>query len=610
MRRAVVVSDDSSSDGGSDDDVAREPEIDASESSEDDAGAGRGGLIDLEAEESGGSDDDDQCESETERASDDGITTTFHGFMQLPLELRYRIWEIFCPDLVAKGRYIQFDLQPCNPQQPFRGLPKQRSYSVREWVTLSDQTQPLRRVMAAHRESRNMAMKAFPETLSIDSGSGDALVHFHRHKDVVYFNDIRRYTSDAEHYLPGFSDKVLNVAITKWKFTVDALVEKYVQTAMRDLPNLKRIFFLRHDRSCKPRDLRWCVSSYVHQYMTETFEQQPGLGESTRAIACWPNVDDHPDFAKHQIPRVHLEGRPTAIDELVEERGIEVWPMVLFEFEQAMARYQWLQETKHIPNAEDLVGGFYGSSSDNEHLESEEDEDEDEDEYESEGIDDAEIIEDDESSEDEIIPAALSDGYSSADDGDDAGARFSSPELDLGTVDEDERDEPAPTPWPAKRRIVTDSDDDDDEQDKPRAKRARTGRTIMIDSDDEEDAGPAPAPVVTISDSEPDDDTGGAKTVVTNGESSSSEDNSDADDDSPPKQRVSLAERLRRSREAISIPSSDGEGDSADHEEEEEDEDEDDDEDEDEEDDSGDGLIDGMAAESDGEGEDESDEGW
>ncbi|PNY27941.1 Uncharacterized protein TCAP_02133 [Tolypocladium capitatum] len=625
MRRAVVVSDDDSSDDGSGD----EDPIDAGsgeygyesgglESSEGGAGAGRGGLVDLEAEESrdddaddddddddDGDDDDDDIESGSE--TDDGSMRTFHGFMQLPLELRYRVWEAFCPDLVAKGRFLQFDMSPASAPHS-RAYPKQRVWMVKEWVTLPDQTESLRRVTAAHRESRAMALKAFPDTLSIDSGSGDALVHFNRNRDVVLVNGIVRNRPHDTYHLPGFADRILNMAVPKWRSPIDELAAEYVNVALGILPNLKRIYFWQEEQVNRDRDIRWCVSDYVHQYTTETFEKQPGLGENTQSVACWPDVDNHPDFAKYQIPQGHMQRRHPEIDQMAEEHGVELWPMVLFEFEPAMTRYRWLQKTKHIPNSEELVSGLYESSSDSTPSESGSDVDE----YESDGIDDAEIIEDDDASEDEVVLAALSERHSSTDEGDAAGARFSSPEPEDDDDGEGEGEgkgaEPEPAPRPSKRRIVADSDDADDAKpDEPRAKRARAGRAMMMNSDDEEDVSPATVPVVIKSDSEPDDDAGGAKTATANGESSSSEDDSDDNDGSPPKQRMSLAERLRMSREAIPIPPLDTDDGSTEGDDEEEEED---DGDEDEEDDSGDGLIDGMAAELDGEGEGESDDGW
>lgn len=587
MRRAVVVSDDSSGDEGSGDYSSGVYESDEYESDDGDAGAARRGLVDDEAEESG---DDGAEESGDSSAGDSSAgARTFHGFVRLPPELRYRVWEAFCPDLLAKGRLLQFDLSPASSRHA-RAYPTRTVWTVKEWVTLPDQTEPLRRVMAAHGESRAVALKAFPDTLSIDSGSGDALVHFNRNVDVVLVRGIRNCAPNDMLHFPGFADRVLSVA-AKLLHPHDDATET-VRIVLDNLPNLKRIYFHRDVDFYRDRDIRWCISDYVHQYVTETFEKEPGLGENTLSVACWPDVDNHADFAKYQIPRVLTGRRLPEIDQMMEERGIETWPMVLFDSEEAMEQYRWLQDTRHVPNCEELVCGFHDPASEAEPADSETDEDEDE--YESDGIDDAEIVEDDEASEDEIIPRALSDGPSSADEGDAAGARFSSPE---------------PAPRRPKRRVVTDSDDDDGAAPaEPRAKRARTGRAIAVNSDDEEDAGPAPAPVVTISDSEADGGAGGAKTAATNGESGSSEDSSDEDssdeDDSVPKQRVSLAERLRMSREAIPIPSSDGEGGSTDDEEGEEDDDEDED------DDSEDGLIDGMAAESDGEGEGESDDGW
>lgn len=42
--------------------------------------------------------------------SEDGPFSTFHPFARLPPELRYRVWELFCPDLTpAKPRVLYIE---------------------------------------------------------------------------------------------------------------------------------------------------------------------------------------------------------------------------------------------------------------------------------------------------------------------------------------------------------------------------------------------------------------------------------------------------------------------------------------------------------------------
>lgn len=69
-------------------------------------------LIDAEAQESLGGDDSDRgshagCDLPCSRR-------TFTLFPQLPPELRNRVWELFCPDLVTKARFLMFKLAPAS----------------------------------------------------------------------------------------------------------------------------------------------------------------------------------------------------------------------------------------------------------------------------------------------------------------------------------------------------------------------------------------------------------------------------------------------------------------------------------------------------------------
>lgn len=157
-------------------------------------------------------------------------------------------------------------------------------------------------------------------------------------------------------------------------------------------------------------------------------------------------------------------------------------------------------------------------------------------------------------------------------------------------------------PRPPKRKIVVDSDDDGDlsARDGLRAKRARTFRSTLVDSDDELNEGPAERrrgknPQINTSESvsnDSSDDEVGLEGVT----AGPTDNNTDAD---CPQRPMSLAERLQAHRVAHPIPLSSDDGGSSSEGSDLKDEDEDDDED----DENSGGIIDGMASESDGEGE-------
>ncbi|KAM4065861.1 zinc finger domain-containing protein [Hirsutella rhossiliensis] len=554
----------------------------------------RSGFFDVEAEESDGDASHDSSHAESDLDTTPGRPSsrrTFAQFMQLPPELRSRVWEHFCPDLVTKARFLQFVLAPASAAAVLRSSLSDM-WTARDKVYLADQTQSLRCLMAAHRESREMGLRVFPHTLAIDSGDGDCdgIVCFNKHLDVIFVDGIEHLHAGRLCHLPGFAENIVNAATVGWISPFDDWGGARVRAALRLFPNIQRLYIWQSDYDLKKRDLHWAVSDCVHQYLMETFEKGIGLGEDTETIACWPDVDRHPDFAKFQIPPIHVRGRPKEVDRLVQKRGVHLWPIVTFEFGAGMTRYKKLLQVKDVPYPD----GFLDSSDESSSTSFS---DMDHDEYESEGIDDDELIQDS-SSEDDLISDQLSEGPLSAREP--SGGKFSSPELDT----EDEIASGPPEPElprrPPKRRIVTDSDDDSSAPDEPRAKRARISRPAVADSDDEtdqaleqprRDAGPRRR-TTNISESDSDGHSGGAEAHPEDGAGSSSDGDSDSD---PPQQRMSLAERLQAHRDAHPLPPSDEEGCST--------EDDEEDEDDDSADEDGGCLVDRMASESDGEGD-------
>lgn len=290
--------------------------------------------------------------------------------------------------------------------------------------------------------------------------------------------------------------------------------------------------------------------------------------------------------------------------------------MLTFRFDSQFLRYENLQKTlQNDPNflleelSDDGSSAFSDPSSDSNH-------------YESEGIDDSHLLTQEESSEDELVPIIIADSDSSdvdasqEDDGLGPGARFSSPELESPGSPENDSETPsrALTKRP-KRRIVSDSDDEDQHDGEPTAKRARTARVVLSDSEDDEDGGvshravPEPHVVISDSDSDADEDARIPKRSVRKGGSTGDEGDSDESDSAPPA-RLSLAERLQQYRDENPIPVSDDDSVSRDEDGNSLMANTDDGEDEEEEEDSEDGLIDGMAGDSEGEGEDGTEDEW
>lgn len=574
----------------------RDEENDSAESDDGD------GLLDVEAAESDGEQDSEAEESEI---------VPFPQFLRLPLELRIRIWEMFCPDLTCNARILEFDVSPCSAayaHAPGRPKSLRNCLTPKEGITLEGQTLPLRDLLAVHSESRALALKAFPETLSMDV-TPDSIVSFNSDKDVVLIKGHRG--PERKYDFPEFGHKVKQLAVV-----MDNFDKSKFPSLLRHFPNLKRVFFLGADSDFKRRDLQWTGSEYLHSYQLTSHEDLSGFRQNVDEMFFWPNVDERPDWSKIEVPRLHLKFVQEEVIQAVEERGLEHYLMVSFDAWNIVPRYK---EPKQAP------GNWQSAFSDLDPLTSESDSESGSaseppsDHYESDGIDDNEIVEEDESSEDELVPNAISpgslNGYGARDDNLGTAAPFSSIEPESADEDGDNKDDGGLPSRGRKRRVISDSEDEEDGPAAPPAKRSRTAR-VALDSDDEEEGpshqarGTRGAPAV-ISDSETDGGGDGAKTTGRAVAEDSSEEG-ESEEDAPPA-RMTLAERLQQFRDENPVPESGDEGSSS-HKSYDSDGNSlmpnSDDGEEDDDEDSEDGLVDEMADDSNGEGEDESDEGW
>ena len=383
-------------------------------------------VIDLEAEESGAEFDD---------PAEVFVETSFPQFTKLPLELRHHIWTLFCPDLALKWRVMQFDASSASAMR--QGL------SAKDHFSLADQTEATRRVLATHRESRALAVAAFPDELSIDAGSGDAIVRFNTNRDIVYVHNM----AGQEYILPNFRRNVGHLA-------VDADFD-----AMDVFPNLDRVYFVLDADEHSDKELHWAASELTHTYTVQTYQKEMYLGEDTQTLFSWPDVDKYGSIAREMSDEGWTE-RMRAV-----KKAVDVLPMAMFS-EDKLRRYYALKGKE----VADLVS--------DEEEEGEGEEEEEEDEYESEGINDEDLSEASEEEEEE--------------------ARFSSPEPERkkrrarAVVESDDEEDDRRQ---KRRRVVSDEGESEEEEEEEeeeaglslveRLKRAREAHPIS--SDDEED---------------------------------------------------------------------------------------------------------------------------
>ncbi|KAF7552050.1 hypothetical protein G7Z17_g4598 [Cylindrodendrum hubeiense] len=517
-----------------------------------------GGLLDVMAAEGEETDESDQESDQEDDASIDEEPASFSQFSQLPPELRQRVWEYFCPEIMLRSRIFDFVVAPGTARHAEFSVPTTaRLWTVRDWLTLEDQTKSIRTLLSVHQESRGIALNQFPDCLSLDAGSGDAIVRFNKEKDVAVIHGLRGAEAEDVFYLSGFAEHVKNGGLAGWESSDDIDPEALVHM-IQPFSILESFFFCTTSGPCRKDALAWCTSDLVNRQYIETFENAHGGGENLQFLYSWPDLVNHGDFARFQISQDFLDPVPEPFATVLRQKDVKTWPMVVFEFERGLRRYEALFN----PGPD----GYDSNSSDEEESgEEEEESGTDLDQYESDGIDDEEIVERYDASDDEISL----DGEGVRLGGDTSEAHFSSPEPDP---------EPEPANRGRKRRVVEDSDDDSEADEEPVAKRARTTQVISSDSEDgdeqrEERAPPKRQSRVVLSDSESDDpdqmegtkvvkDSGadGKESASEESESGESEEESESDDDEQPAAPLSLAERLRMHREVNPIESSDDDG--------------------------------------------------
>ncbi|KAM3551393.1 hypothetical protein ARSEF4850_007892 [Beauveria asiatica] len=573
MARAIVIDSDDSQ-GESEDSEARdnvffdEEALESAESTE---------------ERSGSDEEESDCDEEVDP----------FPFTRLPPELRLRVWTLFCPELLGAPRVLDLNIQ--DSVSPSRTSPCK---VIGPGLCLEDQTRALRCVLATNQQSRAFAKEKFPDELRLESDDGDELTLCVNLKtDIAMLDQAPDFsyqdaTATARVNFDGFSESLINLALPLHDYSLYER-ETDVSSWLCNFRSLQRLFLYTEDdtlggRRLKDDALRWCAAPSARQYYMETFEKEPGYGENYTCVICWPDSVRSPSFTKAHVPKWHKKFLFPSQENAFEGAGVNLFPMVQFNTEQALERYAKFVAIDHLPFK---VYGADEEASDADSYEEETDEDEEyqlnnlPNAYESDGIDDEEpeIFYD---SEDVHF-----DDTDSDDSGRDDAPRnpFSSPELSEAGGN--------PPVRGRKRHVIADSDDEDEQE--PSGRPAKRKRLHVVgDSDEEQSVAEAAEPQVISSDS----DEGPTKRRRVDIIDSDGESDVDEEHDDQP-QRISLKDRLqvgRRNRRGLS-DEEDGEDDDdcEDEEEDEEDDDEDDDED---------GLIDTMAVESGQDDDEEEDE--
>ncbi|GAB1318320.1 2EXR domain-containing protein [Madurella fahalii] len=550
-------------------------------------------VLDLEAADSG----DESSSADGNGPNDDASFSWpksrelhfFPQFKRFPIEIRQRIWEFFCPDLVATSRVLWLH---CMPKGSSRVKHKAQ---VSEGPVLEQQTRPVRTILAVHGESRRLALKVFPDVLSIRNG----VLRFNASRDVIFLDPIdtifREFQVMPE--IPGFTELIHHLAVNPAVFWVLDARESQAPPAFASFKSLKNLYYLLDSVDHRSEHLGWCASNLVRQYEVVTFEEQPGLAENSQYLYCWPDVGKYRAFAEKYIPvgvlTRDLQTLPTGAEGILPD-GVEVWPMVMFlKFD---AELDW---SELCPGWDSEEGAHVARGSPEEVDEDEDSEDEP-DEYESEGIDDSEISEDS-SDRDSDLAVLDEDEFRTTHlvlDGNENQTRFSSPDQSSSAAREpggSESDQPTPYRSRVKRlrsrvvesdseydsegtvprkrtrtqsrrnRIALSEDDDEDEvkdegEEKPKIRAIRRVRAVLSEDKEEEDDDVGHG---DDDDGEGDGDNDGAEPqmhdvgAAWSGFSSSAEDEEYAGRSTPLARPLSLAEKLQLHREEVQIVESD-----------------------------------------------------
>lgn len=495
-----------------DHDVDESSSDESDESSESDEGENHG-FLDVEAVESGDESDEDGMDDELEAGFE---FESFPQFTRLPPELRQRIWEFFDPDMRAPARVFGF-------RMPFSG-----ANELHEGPLLERQTAPARAVLATHQESREYALKYYPD--AVEKGGEPGMIRYRKETDIImvsgYFRDFASISSwQDSNVFTGIHNIALDL-----EGTAEHQYEDLLSTERPHWPNLQSTYFVTQAITHHTRSLRWCGSDAVQTYHLQVEELDTGLGEDYEAIYCWPQGKErehnsYPAFGHEEEMEEMAEteeaeethnsslGQTCSVIKIGEET---IWPIVVFDFEgSGVHRYDKLRELYPADGDWEKAGDWHSDE-----FSGDEEDELSPDEYESEGIDDGSIDEgeasgdeddlhviDDESEQD--YDTSVFNGFSPPPDDFTAvveSANFSSVEADSARFSSIEPESPGHSDAGAsgteeecvrgarrpRGRVLEDSEDDsgdeNDDGEEPVVQiPSRRKRVVVSESDDDED---------------------------------------------------------------------------------------------------------------------------
>ncbi|KAL8302965.1 hypothetical protein RB597_005371 [Gaeumannomyces tritici] len=309
----------------------------------------------------------------------------FPRFAFLPTELRCRVWHYFL-EAVAEPRVLDFQFRLAKLDDDCR-------WKVLPGRYLAARVRSVNATLRTNHECRQLALKAFPDTLAIKGETVNGLVRFDKTRDVVAAR-ITEISSDlcgnctptvmqkfgpflvrnARYIVPGFSDYVERLAVDHADFYFDG--EGYIWSMEGDgtrrallwnfigaFRNLKTLYRLLDHKTEPLRNIHWCGSvDAVNAYETAGAARVAyGRTRQVSITTLWPDPDGNLDFARARVkpPMMPLTRMLEMYDEYkgVEDdfwdmfAGVELYPMVQFDGKSSQ---RVLERLRNAPCCEDL----------------------------------------------------------------------------------------------------------------------------------------------------------------------------------------------------------------------------------------------------------------
>lgn len=298
-------------------------------------------------------------DSDAGDTEDESTMRTFTKFNELPIELRYRIWEIYCPEFTAPARVFEFDIG-C-----FRSVMGPQDYKVYEGLTTRSVTRKIRKLLAINQESRNLGLKALPDKLDFRippheeimmkgdvSADPSSSLRFRKETDIIFLRQPPEWQweegpSQAEqaYSLQGFGNVVQNLAVMQPPQVIlrdDHVVD--IQHLLEQFSSLVNYYYIVPPHLANPRYMKWCLAPEAtrHQHTMVPDKNITYDVPIEKELWCWLTKDA---ATKLKIPR-RVEEMALRLRTLAKDKDVNLLPMTVISGRRDCDTYVGLVEAE------------------------------------------------------------------------------------------------------------------------------------------------------------------------------------------------------------------------------------------------------------------------